>query len=72
MHHGKAAVQAAHAEFTTGTPLFTGLNVLRKKSDGVIPELSLETLMYVLIFTLSGVILPWHHMESTSDDRNLT
>ncbi len=61
-------MQAADAEFTTGTPLFMGLNVIRKKGHGVSTEL--ETLMYVLIFTLSGGILPWRHMDV--DDHNLT
>lgn len=61
-------MQAAHAEFTTGTPLFMGLNVLHKNGHSVSTEL--ETLLYVLIFTLSGGKLPWRHMES--DHRNLT
>ena len=43
------------------------LNVMRKQGHGVSTEL--ETLMYVLIFTLSGGVLPWRHM--LSDDRNL-
>ena len=68
MHHDGAVVQAAHAEFTAGTPLFMALNILRKKGHGVSTEL--ETLMYVLIFTLSGGFLPWRHMQS--DDHNLT
>ena len=66
--HGNAVVQAAHAEFTIGTPLFMVLNVLHKKGHGVNTEL--ETLMYVLIFTFSGGILPWRHMQR--DNRNLT
>ena len=60
MHHGSAVVQAA--KFPTGTPLFMGLNVLRKKGHNVSTEL--ETLMYVLMFTLSGGKLPWRHIES--------
>ena len=67
MHHG-GAVQAAHAEMTIGTPLFMAVDVLRKKGHDVSTEL--ETLMYVLIFTLSGGILPCHHMQS--DNHNLT
>lgn len=68
MHHGSVVVQAADAEFTTGTPLFMGLNVLRKKGHNVSTEL--ESLMYVLLFTLSDGKLPWRHMES--DHRCLT
>ncbi|KAL0019659.1 hypothetical protein WJX77_010649 [Trebouxia sp. C0004] len=60
--------EAAQADFTTGTPLFMGLNVIRKQGHCVSTEL--ETLMYVLIFTLSGGILPWRHLDS--DDHNLS
>ena len=67
-HHVSVVVQAAQAEFATGTPLFMGLNVIRKQGHCVSTEL--ETLMYVLIFTLSGGILPWRHLDI--DDHNLT
>ena len=67
MHHGSIVVQAADAD-VTGTPLFMGLNVLRKNGHNVSTEL--ETWLYVLIFTLSGGILPWRHMDS--EDRHLT
>ena len=67
-HHVRGVVQAAQAEFTTGTPLFMGSNVIRRQGHCVSTEL--ETLMYVLIFTLSGGILPWRHLDI--DDHNLT
>ncbi|KAL3162352.1 hypothetical protein ABBQ32_010035 [Trebouxia sp. C0010 RCD-2024] len=60
--------KAAQAHFTTGTPLFMGLNVIRKQGHCVSTEL--ETLMYVLVFTLSGGILPWRHLDI--DDYNLS
>ena len=66
--HVSVVVQAAQAEFTTGTPLFMGLSVIRKQGQCVSTEL--ETLMYVLIFTLSGGILPWRHLDI--DDHNLS
>ncbi|KAL3130716.1 hypothetical protein ABBQ38_000065 [Trebouxia sp. C0009 RCD-2024] len=58
--------KAAQAQFATGTPLFMGVNVIRKQGQCVSTEL--ETLMYVLIFTLSGGILPWRHLDI--DDHN--
>ena len=61
-------VQAAEEEVTIGTPLFMGLNVIRKQ--GLCVSTELETLMYVMIFILSGGILPWRHMAP--DDHNLT
>ena len=56
MYHVSVIVQAAQAEFTPGKPLFMGLNVIRKEGHCVSTEL--ETLMNVLMFTLSGDILP--------------
>ena len=53
---------------TSGTPLFMGLNVIRKQGHCISTEL--ETLMYVLILTLSGGILPWRHLDI--DDHRLT
>ena len=61
LHHDRFVVQAAQADWPTGTPLFKGLNVICKQGHCVSTEL--ETLMYVLIFTLSGGFLPWRHMD---------
>ena len=66
--HVSGVAQAAQAEFPTGTPLFMGLNVIRRQGHCVSTEL--ETLMYVLIFTLSGGVLPWRHLDI--DDHNHT
>ena len=68
MHHVSVVMQAAQAEFAISTPLFMGLNVICKQGHCVSTEL--ETLMYVLIFTLSGGILPWRQMDI--DDHSLT
>ncbi|KAL3162655.1 hypothetical protein ABBQ38_008700 [Trebouxia sp. C0009 RCD-2024] len=52
--------KAAQCEFPTGTPLFMAWNVIRKQGHTVSTEL--ESLMYVLMFILSGGILPWRHV----------
>lgn len=53
LHHSSVVVQAA--DVTTGTPLFMGLNVLWGNGHTVSTEL--ETLLYVLIFTLAASCL---------------
>ena len=65
-HHVSGVVQAAQAEFTTGTPLFMGLNVICKQGQCISTEL--ETLMYVLISHC--LVLPWRHLDI--DDHNHT
>lgn len=59
--------QAVETGFTTGTPLFMGWNVIRKRGHLVSTEL--ESLLYVLIFVLTGGILPWRH--TPFEDHNL-
>lgn len=66
-HHVSGVAQAAQPDFTTGTPLFMGLNVIYGQGHCVSTEL--ETLLYVLIFTLSGGILPWRHRAFDDHDR---
>ena len=53
-------VQAAQCEFTIGTPLFMAWNVIHKQGHTVSTEL--ESLMCVLMFILSGGVLPWRHV----------
>lgn len=63
-------MQASDLGYTTSTLLFMGLNILRRKVHCVSTDLGTCTLMYVLIFILSGGVLPWHHMDL--DDHALT
>lgn len=65
-HHVSGVAQAAQPDFTTGTPLFMGLNVIYGQGHCVSTEL--ETLLYVSIFTLSGGILPWRHRAFDDHD----
>lgn len=67
-HVNVVAVDAQAARSgVTGTPLFMGWNVVCKRGHSVSTEL--ESLMYVLIFILTGGILPWRHVAI--DDRLL-
>ena len=54
VQHVSVVVRAAQAECTVGTPLFVGLNVIRKQGHCVSTEL--ETLMV-------GGILCWRHLD---------
>ena len=63
-------MQAGDLGCTTGTLLLMGLNILRRKVHCVSTDLGTCTLMYVLIFILSGGVLPWQHMDL--DDLTLT
>ncbi|KAL0020854.1 hypothetical protein WJX77_002314 [Trebouxia sp. C0004] len=59
--------QAVETGFTTGTPLFMGWNVIRKKGHLVSTEL--ESLFYVFTFVVASGILPWRH--TPFEDHNL-